>query len=183
MRNFSRRARASRPQKAGILLGRSSSSSLDSFSRFIVLLPQYNPIGPSVMMSRWTAMNGTKNKKCCHCNHQLSHLFLIHLLLIFGEEIQGFQHNKESLPGSTTFNDPSKTAVLPVLALLDLSSADGKSPTDGASLLKTAQTAVAEVNARQLIPGHHLQLLVNDSKVYIYVSFKKKLFFCWPLSF
>jgi len=128
------------------------------------------------MMSRWTAMNGTKNKKCCFYNHQFSHfshpliLFLIHLLLIFGEGIQGFQH-KEFLPGSTTFNDPSKTVVLPVLALLDLSSADGKSSADGVSLLKTAQTAVSEVNARQLIPGHHLQLLVNDSKVY---TFHKK---------
>jgi hypothetical protein len=62
--------------------------------------------------------------------------------------------------------------LLPILALLDLSSMetnrgqmDGDSSIDGTSLLKTAQMAVAHVNARQLIPGFHLQLLVNDSKV------------------
>jgi hypothetical protein len=63
--------------------------------------------------------------------------------------------------------------LLPILALLDLSSMetnrgqqmDGDSRFDGTSLLKTAQIAVAHVNARQLIPGFHLQLLVNDSKV------------------
>uniref|UniRef100_A0A0P5B4G1 Metabotropic GABA-B receptor subtype n=1 Tax=Daphnia magna TaxID=35525 RepID=A0A0P5B4G1_9CRUS len=61
--------------------------------------------------------------------------------------------------------------LLPILALLDLSSMevnrghwDGDSSIDGTSLLKTAQTAVAHVNARQLIPGFHLQLLVNDSR-------------------
>jgi len=63
-------------------------------------------------------------------------------------------------------------SLLPILALLDLSSMetnrgqmDGDSSFDGTSLLKTAQMAVAHVNARQLIPGFHLHLLVNDSKV------------------
>lgn len=76
---------------------------------------------------------------------------------------------------------PRRNVTLPILALLDLSSmenrgsgkggvgsrqvdSDGDS-FDGSSLLKTAQMAVAHVNARQLIPGFHLQLLVNDSKV------------------
>lgn len=66
--------------------------------------------------------------------------------------------------GSTTSVD-LRNVTLPVLALLDLSSADGRLTGGGSLLLRTAQTAVAEVNRRQLIPGHHLQLLVNDSKV------------------
>lgn len=65
---------------------------------------------------------------------------------------------------------PGKNVILPILALLDLSSmesqADGRNhPIDGPSLLKTAQMAVDHVNVRQLIPGFRLQLLVNDSKV------------------
>ena len=78
--------------------------------------------------------------------------------------------------GSTASHDLAATArssgtvALPVLALLDLSSTDYDRrqplPNDGGSslLLRTAQTAVAEVNRRQLIPGHHLELHVNDSK-------------------
>ena len=74
--------------------------------------------------------------------------------------------------------------LLPILALLDLSSMetnrgqqmDGDSRFDGTSLLKTAQIAVAHVNARQLIPGFHLQLLVNDSKVSLSLS---SLYYIW----
>lgn len=69
---------------------------------------------------------------------------------------------------STTRRNVTTTTALPVLVLLDLSSADriyNSLTTDGNSLLKTAQKAVADVNARRLIPGHHLQLLVNDTKV------------------
>jgi hypothetical protein len=76
-------------------------------------------------------------------------------------------------PNANSRRPRRNVTLLPILALLDLSSMetnrgqmDGDSSGfDGTSLLKTAQTAVAHVNARQLIPGFHLQLLVNDSKV------------------
>jgi hypothetical protein len=75
-------------------------------------------------------------------------------------------------PNANSRRPRRNVTLLPILALLDLSSMetnrghmDGDSGFDGTSLLKTAQTAVAHVNARQLIPGFHLQLLVNDSKV------------------
>jgi hypothetical protein len=74
-------------------------------------------------------------------------------------------------PNANSRRPRRNVTLLPILALLDLSSMENNrgqmdsSGFDGTSLLKTARLAVAHVNARQLIPGFHLQLLVNDSKV------------------
>lgn len=74
-------------------------------------------------------------------------------------------------PNANSRRPRRNVTLLPILALLDLSSMENNrgqmdsSGFDGTSLLKTARMAVAHVNARQLIPGFHLQLLVNDSKV------------------
>ncbi|XP_046649473.1 gamma-aminobutyric acid type B receptor subunit 2-like isoform X2 [Daphnia pulicaria] len=73
-------------------------------------------------------------------------------------------------PNANSRRPRRNVTLLPILALLDLSSMENNrgqmdsSGFDGTSLLKTARLAVAHVNARQLIPGFHLQLLVNDSK-------------------
>lgn len=76
-----------------------------------------------------------------------------------------------ALKEASDLKRPRKNVTLPILALLDLSSMESRRRSsqsdiiDSSSLLKTAQMAVAHVNARQLIPGFRLQLLVNDSKV------------------
>lgn len=79
-------------------------------------------------------------------------------------------NDKSTVSGRPLWN---ATLLLPILALLDLSTEgrrdgvdDAADHFDGPSLLQTAHMAVAHVNQRQLIPGFHLHLLVNNSKVF-----------------
>ena len=122
------------------------------------------PVGPRRRVA-WKTMNRwwlTVLSVCCCC-----------CLLI---ETTGSKASKEAI--DLTRPRIKNVTLLPILALLDLSSMggggnnssrdDGHHTFDGSSLLKTAQTAVAHVNARQLVPGYHLHLLVNDSKVSFY---------------
>lgn len=89
-------------------------------------------------------------------------------LLVFKNRSAGTTTRR---PSSSMAN---KVITLPILALLDLSPVQGSKGQriNGSSLLKTAQKAVRDVNRRQIIPGHHLQLLVNDSKVHFFKSLK-----------
>ena len=66
---------------------------------------------------------------------------------------------------------PTTNVTLSILVLLDLTpsemtnSTSFESQVDGFSLLKTAKSAVHQVNRLQIVPGHHLELHLRDSKV------------------
>ena len=60
---------------------------------------------------------------------------------------------------------PQRNATITILALVDLSGKSTGQQLDGVSLLQTAQIALNQVNAQQIIPGFQMELVVNDSKV------------------